>query len=201
MGQEFGAFAHEVYASPEQVTGGMHLGRLDRGLREHPPTKPYRNLVGINLVVCSLPTMDRLHREGVSKDNSNPFLGTEVGEPIPGKEAFDCHHQTVPIGSDSLEEWFRGGFHITVHQDFPVTVHATDVYAPGMQIDTAVKLVWVRVTSPTVSSFVHRLFHPQHTTAVGAEEESSIIIIAVEPTPNSFRSYVAPAIGRGSPPA
>ena len=25
--------------------------------------------------------------------------------------------------------------------------------------------------------------------------------IAVEPTPNSFRSYVAPAIGRGSPPA
>jgi len=24
---------------------------------------------------------------------------------------------------------------------------------------------------------------------------------AVEPTPNGFRSYVAPAIGRGSPPA
>jgi len=31
--------------------------------------------------------------------------------------------------------------------------------------------------------------------------EASIIIIALEPTPDSLRSYVAPAIGRGSPPA
>jgi hypothetical protein len=112
--------------------------------------------VRIDLVVCGLAAVDRFHVEGVSKDKSHPCLGTEVGEPIPGKEACDGHNQTVPRGSASREEGFRGSLHSTVPQDFPVTVHDTDVHAPGMQSDTAVKWVWVRVQSPTVSSFVNR---------------------------------------------
>jgi len=36
VGEEFAACAGQGHASAQQVTGGAHLGRGDRGLREHP---------------------------------------------------------------------------------------------------------------------------------------------------------------------
>jgi hypothetical protein len=39
VGQEFPAFACQVHAAPEQVTGGAHLGGVDIGLREHAPAQ------------------------------------------------------------------------------------------------------------------------------------------------------------------
>jgi len=33
MSQEFGAFAHQMGAAPEQVAGGAHLSRIDISLR------------------------------------------------------------------------------------------------------------------------------------------------------------------------
>ena len=82
--------------------------------------------------------MDGLHGEGMTQHEGNPLLGTEISEPVPGEDTFDRHHEAVPIGRHGLEKRFRCGFHVTVHQDFPILVHHTDVHAPGMQVDTAV---------------------------------------------------------------
>jgi hypothetical protein len=40
------------------------------------------NLVGIDLVVFGVAAMDGLHLESVTQDESNPFLGAEIGEPL-----------------------------------------------------------------------------------------------------------------------
>jgi len=159
---------HQVEAAAQEVTGGTHLGWLDRGLREHPTAQQRGNLLGITLVILSLTAVDCLHIQGVSEDKGNSFLGTEIGEPRPGKEAFDRHNQTVAVGSDSLEERFRGGVHMAVPQNVPVLVEDTSVQGPGMQVDAAVKWGLFGVESHEVSSSLARDFFPgQHTTGVG----------------------------------
>jgi len=56
----------------------------------------------------------------------------EVGEPIPGEEAFHGHDQSVPIGRNGLEEGFRSGFHVAVEQDFTIVAQDTDLHGAGM---------------------------------------------------------------------
>ena len=167
MRQEFGAFAPQGEAAAHEVTGGAHRRRRDLGLREPPAAQQHGHLVGITLVVFGLPAMHRLHRQGVSEDKGQPFLGPAIGEPIPGKAACDRSHQSVTGGRDGLAERFWGGGHMAVHQDFPGVVHDTDIQAAGMHIHAAVKWVLGGVESPKVaSSSVHGCSPCQHTTGV-----------------------------------
>jgi hypothetical protein len=41
---------------------------------------------------------------------------------------------------------------MAVHQDLTSVAQDADVHGTGMQVDTAVKLVWVGVEAPAVSS-------------------------------------------------
>jgi len=45
MRQEFGVFAHQVGAAPEQVAGGAPLSRIDIGLWQHAATQQGGNLL------------------------------------------------------------------------------------------------------------------------------------------------------------
>ena len=81
-----------------------------------------------------------------------PFVRTEVGEPVPGEDAFDGDDQIVPIGRNGLEKRLWAGFHIAVQQDLAVLVQDTDVHGAGMQVDATVKLVLFGVESHEVSS-------------------------------------------------
>jgi hypothetical protein len=114
IGQEVGAFAHAGRPAPQEVTVGAPLGRIDIGLRQQATTKQDGNLGRIDCVVFRRAPMDGFHREGMAEDKGKAFLGTEVGTPLPGEEAFDGHNQTVTIGGDSLKERVWTGFHVTV---------------------------------------------------------------------------------------
>src|SRR5262245_5739145 len=182
-------------AAPQEVPGSPHLGRIDIGLWEHATAEQGRNLLRIDLVIFGLAAMDGFHIESVSKDKGNPFVRTEVGQPIPGKDAFDRHNETVPTGGNGVEKRSRRGFHIAVEHDFSVVVHDTDVHTPGMQVDTAVKWVLIVVESHEASSsFVSDLVSKSAYHWGYAEGEASIIIKGVQPTPYSVRS--APASRR-----
>src|SRR4029450_13195591 len=100
-----------------------------------------------------LPAMDGFHVEGVPQDKGDFLFSAEIGEPIPGEHAFDRDDQTLTVGSNSREEWFRSGFHITVQQGLTIVAQDADVHGTRMQVDTAVKLVWVGGESHAVSSF------------------------------------------------
>ena len=96
MGQQLRPFAHQMHPAPEQVAGGAHLGGIDIGLWEHAAAQQHGNFLGVDLVVFGLAAMDRFHVERVAQDEGNTFLGAEVGEPVPGEDAFDADDEIRP---------------------------------------------------------------------------------------------------------
>jgi hypothetical protein len=108
--------------------------------------------VGVDLVVFGLAAMDRFHIECVPEDKRDPFLSTEVSEPVPGEDAFDGHDHLFPVGRDGLEKRLRTGFHVPVPQDLTVLVEDADVHGPGVPVDATVKLMWLGVEPHEVSS-------------------------------------------------
>ena len=155
-------------ATPQEVTGGPHLGRIDLGFREHATAQQSGNLVGIELVIFGLAAMDGFHVEGVSKDKGDGLFSTEIGEPLPGEHALDCDDEALTGGSNGLEARFRSGIHIAVQQDLTIMAQDADVHGTGMQVDPTVKLVVVDVETHEVSSsFVSERFSQrQHTPVV-----------------------------------
>ena len=152
VGQEFGPFARQMHAAPQQVAGRPHLGRIDIGLREHTAAQQHGNLLGVDLVVFGLAAMDGFHIEGMTEDKGNPVLSTEIGKPVPGKDAFDADDESVAVGRDGLEKRLWGRGHVPVHQGFPSLVEDTEVHGAGVEIDTTVKMVLFGVESHEVSS-------------------------------------------------
>jgi len=69
----------------------------------------------------------------------------------------------------SGQKSFGSRFHIAVQQDFAVAAHHADIHTAGVQVDTTIKWVLIRVTSHAVSSCLrHFAFsHYQHTIVVG----------------------------------
>lgn len=114
MRQEFRTFAHQVGTTPQEVTGGAHLGRIDIGLWEHAAAQQGGNLVRIDLGVFRFAAMDGVHLEGMPQHEGNVCCGTQVGEPIPGEDAFDGHDQPLAIRGNGLEERFGRRFHVAV---------------------------------------------------------------------------------------
>jgi hypothetical protein len=91
--------------------------------------------------------MDGFHIKGMSQDEGNTFVSTEIGEPLPGEDTFNGHHEPLPIGGNGLEKRFGSGFHIAVQHDFPIVAQDADIHASGMQVDCAVKRVLMGVES------------------------------------------------------
>jgi hypothetical protein len=106
--------------------------------------------LGIARVVFGLPALDGLHRESMAEDEREPFVGPEVGKPVPGEQACDRHDKLVTIRRTSRAEGLRASFHVPVQQDFARLVQDTDVHAAGMQVDAAVKLVLCVVEAPEI---------------------------------------------------
>jgi hypothetical protein len=155
-------------ATPQEVTGAPHLGRIDLGFGEPAAAQQSGKLVGVDLVIFGLAAMAGFHVERVPQDKGDFLFSAEIGEPLPGEPAFDRDDQTLTVGSNSREEWFRSGFHLTVQQGLTIMAQEADVHGTRMQVDAAVKRVWVGVASHAVSSFLGLVgfSHGQHTTGV-----------------------------------
>jgi hypothetical protein len=88
----------------------------------------------------------------MASDKGNPFLRTEVGQPIPGEDACDTGDHVGSVRCDSFEKRFWASRHVPVHQNLTILVQDTKVHGAGMQIDAAVKGVLLGVESQEVSS-------------------------------------------------
>jgi hypothetical protein len=146
--QERGAWVGSRHPAAQQVAGGTPLGGRDRGVREHPAAQQCRHLVRIACVVFGLPAMDGLHIAGMPKDDREPCVGTEVGEPVPGEHTLDRHDNPLSIRGNGVQKGLRSGCHSAMPQDLAVRVEDAEGHRTGMAVDPAVK--WVRrgVQSP-----------------------------------------------------
>jgi hypothetical protein len=50
----------------------------------------------------------------MTQNKGNVLFGTQVGEPLPGEDAFNRHDPPLTIGGNGLEEGVRIGFPIAV---------------------------------------------------------------------------------------
>jgi hypothetical protein len=116
------------------------------------------------------------------KHERNPLTSAEVGEPVPGKDTLDGHDDIGAIQCNSPKECLWTGFHVLVQQNLPSLVQDADIHATGMQIDAAVKLVWLGVESHEVSSSLGGYLPSASIPRRYAEEGTSISIKRVQAT-------------------
>jgi hypothetical protein len=114
VGEEHCPFAPQMHAAPEHIMGGVPLGGIDRGLREHPAAEQHGDLRGLKPLVLRLAPMNGLHSDGVAQDEGHPLVGAEVGESLLGEDAFATDNKIFPRGgrspgemSPGLPSWLR----------------------------------------------------------------------------------------------
>jgi hypothetical protein len=83
--------------------------------------------------------VDGLHVEGVAEHERDLVLSTEVGDPVPGKHAFDADDEPIAERLDGAEQGFGPGRQLAVEVDGAVVIEDTQVHTSGMQIDSAIK--------------------------------------------------------------
>jgi hypothetical protein len=83
----------------------------------------------------------------MAENEGNVFFTAEIGEPIPGEDAFNGNDNVLSIWSNGFEKDLRVCFDIPVKYDLSFLVEDAEIHRPGMQIDAAVKFVLLGVKS------------------------------------------------------
>jgi hypothetical protein len=83
----------------------------------------------------------------MAQDERDILLAAEVGDPIPGNDAFNRNNDVLSIRGDRLQKGVRIGFDVSVKDGSALLVEDTKIHRPCMQIDTAVKFVLLFVKS------------------------------------------------------
>ena len=197
--QQFRPWPGARHPAPQQVTGCPHGGGRDVGRREQAPAEPHGHLVGVALVVCGLATMHGFPSESRPEDKREPFVSTQIGEPVPSAQACDSNDDSVPIGGKGLEKRLRTGFHGPMEHDLARLVQDPDVHGPGMQINATIQCVLFGVESPEVSSSLESAFPSLSILPRDAEEGASISINPLELTAHITGFVVVPGLGGCGP--
>jgi hypothetical protein len=121
-------------------------------LGEHPATEQHSNFLGIDFVVFGFAAVDGFPLQGMPEDKRHVFSCTPVGQPVPGKEAFDTDDKILPIGRDGFEKGLWASGPIAVHQDRAIPMQDAEGHRASVPVDTARKLVLLGVESHEVSS-------------------------------------------------
>ena len=88
----------------------------------------------------------------MAEDKSDPMLGAEIREPVPGKNALHRDDSILTLRRNGLEKRLRARLHVAMEPNLPVLVEDTGIHRPGVHVDTTIKLVLRGVESPEVSS-------------------------------------------------
>ena len=150
--QECAAFAWQRQAAPEPITGGPHLCGIDLGLGPHAPAPEHRHVLGIDVVVFGLTAVEGLPRQGMPEDTRHRFACTQIGQPVPGKDACDTDDQSGSVGRDGCEQGLWAGGHSAVHQDRAIPGQDAAGHRARVPGDPAIKLVLLGGESQEVSS-------------------------------------------------
>ena len=146
--EECGALVCQRPPAPEHVTGGAPRGGRDGGLREPSAVEQGRHLWRVDLVMVGFAALDGLHGESMPEATRDPFVGTQVGQPVPGEPTRDGDHHPLSRRSHGFEEGLRVGFPRAMHEERAALVEEADVHHTGVQVDAAVKWVRCGVQSP-----------------------------------------------------
>jgi hypothetical protein len=74
----------------------------------------------------------------VAQHEGNPLGGADIREPVPREHALGGHHEILPTGRDRLEQPFRIGLDVAVHEHLAGRAKDADVHGLHVEIDPAV---------------------------------------------------------------
>ena len=84
--------------------------------------------MGVDPVVLGFAAMNGFHVQSVTENENDPFSSTEIGDPVPGEDAFDSDHDLIPIRSDRVEKGIRIGRHVAMKNDRTSRIECTDTW-------------------------------------------------------------------------
>jgi hypothetical protein len=93
----------------------------------------------------------------MSESEGDGAFTAEIGDPVPGKNAFDANDVVCPVQGYDLLKGFRSGRQVLVLDNRTGMVHDTDIHRPCVQIDFGVELMLCFVEShkgPPVKDFI-----------------------------------------------
>ena len=125
---------HQVHPSAQQVPGAAHALGVGVGHGQHPSAQKGRDLLGIDL------------HEG------DPFPATQIGDPVPGEDAFHRHDDVGPVRGDGFQEGIRVCGQVLVQEDLSALVHDAEVHDSCVQVDPAIECMLTGVESHKASS-------------------------------------------------
>ena len=122
----------------------------------------------------------------MTENESDLFSSAQIGEPVPGEDAFDRDDDLFPIRCNRLEKGIGFGLHVAMKYDRASLVEDTEVHGSSVQINSAVMRMLLRIESHRASSFLSPFGDDSHIGMVGFYQaclgEASISITAMEPT-------------------
>ncbi len=101
----------------------------------------------IYLVALGFRAVDGPHVERVSEHKLDPFIGTQIGQPVPGEYTLDRYDQVVTVRGDGFEKLFCSTGVIFVMKYFAFGIENTQIHGFAVQIDAAVMTMRVGVES------------------------------------------------------
>jgi hypothetical protein len=102
--------------------------------------------------MVGLAALEGCQGEGVCPDTGDGLFSAEIGQPLPGEQAFDRDDELLTVGRHGLEARCRSGVQRAVQPELPVLRQETAIHGAGVQVDPAGKLLWGGVEAPEVSS-------------------------------------------------
>jgi hypothetical protein len=89
----------------------------------------------------------------MAKDKWNMVFDTNVGKPVPAKNAFNTDDNVIKVGKDQFEEQLRIGIDVLMNLGFAFLIEDTDIHFSGVQVNTAVVLVLLVVEFHGLAAF------------------------------------------------
>jgi len=122
----------------------------------------------------------------MARHKGDALTGTQIGQPLPGEDAFHGDDNPFSVGIDNRQKGIRVGPHVAMDENLTIMVEDTDIHTPRTQIDTTVVFVSLGVESHEASSFVivfeHNWDGSVARQARKSREEASMSIKTRQPT-------------------
>ena len=139
--QEFASTSHQKRSASEQVPSSSHFAWIDIAHWKRAATHESSDLFAVDLVVFLLASVNGSHVERVAENELDAFVPTKIGEPVPGKHAFDANDQVVAKALDGVQAVVRLGPHVAMQSLLPLVIEDAQVHPLGVQIHAAIDSV------------------------------------------------------------
>jgi len=143
--EQLGTLMHQMHTTAKQISSRAHVLGIHIGLRDHAAAQQYGDLLRVDLVILGFASVNGSHVQGMTENKSDAFAGADIGQPVPGENAFNGHNDLIPKRSDRFQKRIRIRLHVAMKNDRAGLVQNAEVHGSRVQINSAVMRMLLRI--------------------------------------------------------